>query len=229
MAGKTYNIMRHKDLLGLNNMTSAEMFSSNPEIGDIIFNTDIQSIAQYTVEGWQDLQKNFILTQFFYENWESGNFTQNNWQLANDSNNEWIVGQDEVYNKTYSSYISRNGVDAKYKNNKSQISHLYKNLTLPTSTKILLEFILKVVGETNYDYMQVYWLPSGTTPVAGTLPNSNYLISGNYENISDWTKQTIDLTQFSGQNGNLCFTWKNDSSVGNNPPSCLDNILISHQ
>jgi len=229
MSAKTYNKMNFHNLLGLHKVTTEEMFNLSAMPGDIIFNSDIQQPCYYSISGWKDMSNNDVLQRLFWEDFESGNFSANNWNVVDDTDNVFIVGEDEAYHGNYSAYISNNNLNAEYENNKTQISHFWKEIILPDSPKINLDVIWKAVGENNYDYGRIYILPTTITPQAHQLPDSQYLISGDLNGSNDWQKSTFDLSTYKNSTIRLCHTWRNDSSVGTNPGICFDNILISHQ
>jgi len=225
---KTNNISEHFAPVKHWVVTTAEMLEiETPEIGFEVFNSDINGKAIFGNNGWQDAFGNGILKNLFSEDFETGNFT--NWQIANDIYNYFIVGTGASYNGgSYGAYITNDDITASYNYNRSNISHFYKDIIIPTATKVELEFYYKSGGETNYDYGRVYAMPTSVIPVAGSLPNSNYLISSDLNNQTTWKKEVLDLTAWQGKTVRLVFSWRNDGSVGSNPALCVDNIKINY-
>ena len=222
----TQQIYHINNLLGLWNRTTEEMFNiQSPFVGATVFNTDLQKPVYYTLTGWADAVGTPILHNLFYEDFETD---LSAWTLVNDTTNKWMRGDDVKYAGTYSAYISNDNTHAQYNNSQAQISHIYKEFSLPDSEQIKLSLFAKIAGETGYDYMRVYWLPQGTLPTAGSLPNSSYLISDTLVNI-DWTEIIIDISDKKNTTGNLVITHRNDSSVGANPGGCVDNIRIDYK
>lgn len=108
------------------------------------------------------------------ENWSFGNFTGNGWTVVNDTTNQWYVGTAQTVNGTYGAYVSSDGgATATYNKTVNDVSHFYKNFTIPSSaTTAYLIFDWKCWGEnaagaTQYDYGAICIVDTGTTPVAG--------------------------------------------------------------
>lgn len=130
----------------------------------------------------------------------------------------------------------------------TQVSHFYKDFTFTSAST--LSFNWKCWGEngsgtaTNYDYGTVVIAATTTTPVAGTEVSTTQATVGGNGRIgattnqgkfnegyggSDnlWRTETISLSAYSGQTKRLIFTWKNDTSVGDQPGFVVDNIKIT--
>ena len=224
---QTYQVSKFKNLLGIAEYTNSQMFALSPSISDIIFNTDLQIICVYTLYGWQDLQDNPILQTLFFDDFEDGIFDK--WTVVNDNNNQFIIGTDKKYQGTYGAYISNNGVNAQYTNNQTQISHIYTDINFPDAELIQLELFWLGMGEVNYDYGRIYIMPATVTPQAHVLPDSQYLVSGDLNNNTNWKKEIIDLTDYKNTTQRLVLTWRNDGSVGQNPAICIDNIIVGYK
>jgi hypothetical protein len=228
MNNETHKPSFFHNVIKLMNVTTAEMYAiPNVAIGFVVFNTDIQKTAVYTNNSWVDCSGNPILNILFSEDFETGDFS--NWNVVNDDENKWIVGQAEKYSGTNGAYISNDNIYARYTQNRTQISHFWKEFTFPVSTQIQMEIMWKCLGEINYDYGRVYAFPDSEEPVAHEFPLGSYLISSNLNNSVSWQKEIIDLTAFSGQTKRIVNTWRNDGSQGNNPAICLDNIKIIYK
>lgn len=188
----------------------------------------------------------------FNETWESSGFTQNSWTVVNNTTNVWVVGQAQNNGGTSSAYISDDGgTTASYTINVANVSHFYKDFTFNSSlNRVYLEFDWKCQGEnaagaTQYDYGAVVITTTGTTPVAGTEVSTTQATGGGNGRIgandnlgkfnlnygtnpgTTWNTERIDLTDYIGQTKRIVFTWKNDGSVGADPPFVVDNIKIT--
>ncbi len=160
------------------------------------------------------------------EDWE-GTHT---WTLVNGSQtNKWYVGTATAHGGTKSIYISNNSSANAYTITSASIVHFYKNITLPANaTNITVKFDWKGNGESNYDYLNVYLVPTTTTPVAGTALTTGQ-IGGPYNLQNIFITQTITgLDASAGSTQRLVFSWKNDASVGTQPPAAIDNIIVSY-
>jgi len=185
------------------------------------------------------------------EGFESGDFTTNSWVTVNHTINKWYVGTAQSKTGTYSAYISNDlGVSATYNNSTSQVSHFYKDFTFSaTSTNIILSFDWKCGGEngsgrTSYDYGTVVIADTTTSVIAGSevitaaastggngrigavTNNNKFNVNYGTNPATEWNNESIDLSAYAGQTKRLIFTWKNDSSIGINPPMIIDNISI---
>ncbi len=168
------------------------------------------------------------ITSFpFTENFEGGNF--NNWIVVNGTQtNQWAVGTATNNGGSYSAYVSNDGgITNAYTITATSVTHFYRDITFPSSGEFHLAFNWKGVGETSlYDYLRVFLVDVTTTPVAGTLLTSGQ-IGSDYYNQATW--QSVDLTFASGNLGTtkrLVFSWRNDLSLGTQPPAAIDNIQI---
>jgi hypothetical protein len=210
-----------------------------------------QLINKHGQLGVYKIDEAISITQFD-EDFESSGFTENAWTVVNDSENIWVVGQAENNGGTSAAYVSNNGgTSATYNINNAEVSHFYKDFTIPSNAEsITLTFDWKCQGEnaaaaTQYDYGTVVIAPIGTTPVAGTevttvqtggaattrLGATTNLgkFNLNYGTTpgTTWNTESIDLIGYQGETKRLIFTWKNDGSVGVNPPFVVDNIKIN--
>jgi hypothetical protein len=153
-------------------------------------------------------------------------------------------------NKNFNAFISDNTEKPDYTITTANVSHFYKDFVLPLDVdSITLSFDWKCQGEnaagvTQYDYGAVVITTTGTTPVAGTEVTTTQTggaattrlgatdNSGKFNLAygttpgSIWNTETIDLSDYIGETKRLVFTWKNDGSVGTNPPFIIDNIRI---
>lgn len=184
-----------------------------------------------------------------YEDWESGSFGANNWTTANNGTNAWYVGTSTSSGGTYSAYISNDaGTTNAFTNTLTQVSHFYKDITFPDGD-VTLSFNWKAWGEnagasTSYDYGAVVITDTTTTPAAGTEVSTTKAAAGGNGRIggdptygkfnlvygganSNWHSESINMSAYSGQTKRLVFTWRNDSSLGTNPPFAIDNIALS--
>jgi len=188
-------------------------------------------------------------TVIFTEDWESGD---TDWTIVNHltAPNKWICDTAAAASGSYSMYISNDqGATNAYQIAFSggaapTVAHFYQDIMLPDGDAVLaLNFDIRSNGESNYDYVRVYLMPTSVTPEArnsafaadaSTDPYLNYRIGLDRYNavtltnsVGDWHNETIYLPyEWAGQEGRLVFTWINDGSGGNQPPGAIDNISI---
>lgn len=208
---------------------------------DTSVGTEPIAIDNVAVYSYLDFEN--IWSLYFNEDWASGNFTANSWNVVNDgtSVNQWVVGTGTHLTDDYSAYITDNSAeDPEYDISDVTVGHFYKDFVIDSEYSLArLTFYWKCAGEngslnTSYDYGLVHLIPTTTTPVAGTellaatrVGASNNL--GKHNLTSNWLKESIDLTDWIGDTVRVCFTWRNDSSVGTAPGFCVDDIRIEYK
>ena len=155
------------------------------------------------------------------------------WTLNNGTQtNKWVVG-DATGNEGNSLYISNDdGESNQYTNTSTTVVQAYRDIQIPEdSQSVLLSFDWKGVAESCCDYIRVWVVSTDYVPVPGTqIPAANGVqFGGNYNSQSNWTNQFFEIptTEYAGQIIRLVFEWRNDSSVGSQPPGAIDNIEVS--
>lgn len=171
---------------------------------------------------------------------QSLNFTDDfegslNWTLINgEQTNRWFYGDAATSGNGNSLYITNNaGKDNNYTLAASSIVYTYRDISIPQGiTEVNFEFEWKNSGETNFDYIGVYVVPTTYSPTAGimiTLPDGGTQIGGNFSGKTEWTtfNQIFNAASFAGGEMRLIFLWRNDAGGGLNPPGAVDNIKLS--
>ncbi|AWG24190.1 fibronectin type III domain-containing protein [Flavobacterium kingsejongi] len=169
------------------------------------------------------------------------NFTENfegtpQWTLNNGTQtNKWAIGTAANNGGTHALYISTdNGTTNTYNLGTTSVVHAYRDIQMPAAVDQLgLVFDWKGMGESTYDYLRVWIIPSTFSPVTGvqlTAANSGgQQIGGNLNNSATFANATyvIPAAAYSGQIVRLVFEWRNDNSAGTQPPAVVDNISLS--
>ncbi len=182
---------------------------------------------------------------------ESGaTFTANGWTVVNGSvTNQWYLGNVPTGFNNRSAYISQDGgTSHTYNNTSTSVVHFYRDITFPPDVpEFTLSFNWKADGETSsFDALIVSLAPTSYNPVAsnanlgtGLLPAPANMLGG-IPAPQLWNRTspaTYTYTIKGDDLGNcgqcvtkrLIFTWKNDGSLGDNPPGAIDDIsLITH-
>ncbi|MCX7954305.1 MAG: fibronectin type III domain-containing protein [Bacteroidales bacterium] len=175
--------------------------------------------------------KNFMTAQIpatlpFCTDFESG---ANDWTIVNgNQTNKWYIGNATAYNSQKSIYISNtNGATNEYSTTSSSVVHFYRDVTFPSTTyPLYLDFNWKAYGESSYDYLRVYIFNTTEVPIAGTLPSSGS-IGSNFNLQSNWQSASLLLPDsLKGKTKRIVFTWRNDGSIGTQPPAAVDNICF---
>jgi hypothetical protein len=168
----------------------------------------------------------------FFEDFETG--ASSRWEVMSgaDAVNKWVIGGTNTYYEgSRSAYISSNGSTYGYNQEAPSMSILYRIIVFPSQTTTFsISFRYKGIGETSYDYMDVYLLPADegfSTP----FPTSYRIGSTRYSgtNYTNWTLVNItslSATTYSGKTYRLVFKWENDNLESNGPPAAIDDVIV---
>lgn len=200
-------------------------------------------------EAYVRLYESWESNSFTTNGWTVVNDTTNVWVIG--------TAENRTSGGVRSAYISSNGgASASYTITTTNVSHMYVDITIPSNINdVVLVFDWKSWGEdaagvTQYDYGTVVITDTSTTPTAGSevsttlaiLDSTNRPIgngrigaitnNGKFNLTyggadSNWRREVISLKNYIGLTKRLVFTWKNDGSVGNQPPFVLDDIKIA--
>jgi len=163
------------------------------------------------------------------------NFASNDFGFVNGSQtNQWAYGT-ATGNPANAIYVSNDGgTTNNYNTGAASVVHAYRDITIPSgSTLANFSFDWKANGESCCDYLRVWLVPTSYTPTAGsqiTVDPSRIQVGGNLNQQSSWqtySNNALDVSSFAGQTMRLVFEWRNDGSVGTNPPAAVDNINIA--
>jgi subtilisin-like proprotein convertase family protein len=163
-------------------------------------------------------------------------------QSTGSTDNRWYVGTATFTAGSRGCYISNNGgVNNQYTTGTSfspttaRIQYFWKTVNFPAGqTQITLSFKWRCVGENGtgndqYDFLRVYVVPATTTITAGSfLPSANIVGAVKYNLQS--TYQTVTLTlpaSLAGTSQKLAFCWRNDATLGSQPPAAVDEISLT--
>jgi len=191
-------------------------------------------------------------TVLFTEDFENGN---SDWVFVNHNvaPNAWYRGTATAKTGSYSVYVSNTGGTTYNYQGTTQGGvaansrvHVYRNVSIPVNVAYInLNFDIRCTGESTYDYVRVYFMPSNVTPeastsnytVSGTDPYAQYRIGLERYNSATLTNPTggwnnVDVSinsSWSGQTGRLVFTWLCDNNQAHQPPGAIDNITLTYQ
>lgn len=179
---------------------------------------------------------------------ESGaTFAANGWTntSGNATRNQWVVnnGATAGFSGARCAYVSndRNGTPPPftYSTGAARATHFYRNITIPAGqTDIQLSFNWIGEGESSYDKMRVWIVPTTVTPTygnaivaTGVAPTGNIQVgSTDYSVQGTWTTASFNLPAiYAGTTVRLVFEWTNDGSFGTQPPAAIDNISLISQ
>ncbi len=151
------------------------------------------------------------------------------WTIANGSQtNKWYIGTTSFCSGANAAFVGTASTNNTYTITSTSTVHLYRDFTFPAGqTQITLTFDYKAQGESIYDYMSVYLVPTATNPTAGTVLAAGRIGLTYYNLVGSCTNYSITIpASAAGTTQRLVFSWINDNSVGTNPPATLDNVTI---
>ncbi|WP_395056594.1 GEVED domain-containing protein [Flavobacterium sp.] len=175
---------------------------------------------------------------------ESGTtFASNGWTNTSGTatRNQWIcnTGATVGFSGTRCAYVSQNSGGTPpphtYDVTAARATHVYRDITIPAGeSNIALSFTWIGQGETSFDRLRVWVVPTTVTPAygtgittSGTAPTGNIQIGGDLNSQGTWTTANLTLpTAYAGTTVRLVFEWTNDGSGGTQPPGAIDNISL---
>ena len=159
----------------------------------------------------------------------------NSFSLVNGTQaNQWVNGS-AAGNPGNSIYISNDaGATNAYTLGSSSVTQAYRDIAIPAGTSLAsLSFDWNANGESGYDYLRVWLVPTSFIPTAGaqiTTGSGRIQVGTNFGLKTTWqnySNATLDLSSFANSTMRLVFEWKNDSSGGAQTPAAIDNISLS--
>ncbi|PLX11336.1 MAG: hypothetical protein C0594_03820 [Marinilabiliales bacterium] len=215
---------KHQFDIVLNDITNGDNISGNASV--VIVN-DL---------GTNDYASNYAISTTlcpgsFDGTFETGTtFADNAWTVVNDATNQWEIGTAANNGGSNGAYISNDGGTSNtYDNSITQVSHFYVDYAFPAGETVIdLSFDWKCDGESSYDNLKVFLVPTSTTPTAGTSLSTGQIGDTYYSEQLTWTNESITIDgSNAGSTMRLVFSWKNDGLYGDSPPIAVDNISIT--
>jgi hypothetical protein len=165
-------------------------------------------------------------------------YTVNGWTIVNgNQTNRWAVntgagathGSQAIY---ITNDCSLNPPPHFYTiSSATSVVHFYRDITVPAGEPYLtISFSLKVQGEgttTQYDYLDIFIAPTSVTPTAGTEVSATYRVARYNLQSNTWVSRTVQPCASYTGTVRVIFSWRNDGSLGTQPPAALDQIHIT--
>ncbi|MBO7651763.1 MAG: T9SS type A sorting domain-containing protein [Bacteroidales bacterium] len=160
------------------------------------------------------------------------------WILLNGTHtNKWYIGTASNNGGANGLYVSNdNGVTNAYTISAASNVYAYRSINIPSTTEYFISFDWMAKGESCCDYLRAFLVPTSVVinvnqengiTTNTTTPDGWYDISEivKMNDVTEWQHSEKVMTINSGFY-NLVFYWRNDGSVGTNPPASIDNINI---
>ncbi len=172
-------------------------------------------------------------TQLVNPNVEGGfelgpNFSDNGWTLVNGTQtNKWFLGTvPSGYQGARCAYISNDAAGATYAYTTTVNStvHFYRDISIPSGhNTVTIRFKWRNYGE-GPDFLQVALVSTSTAVTAGTNVSGGF--TPNLKGFNSWQTTTYTATCVSNSSMRLVFTFKNNNSLGTQPPAAVDSISV---
>lgn len=158
--------------------------------------------------------------------------------------NRWVVDNAATagFSGARCAYVSNTATSPAphtYGTGAARTTHFWRDVTVPAGqSQITLSFNWMGNGESIYDYLRVWLVPTTFTPTVnnpitttGTAPTGRIQQGATYYNLqTTWTSASLTLpVAYAGTTFRLVFEWTNDASSGTNPPAAIDNISLISQ
>jgi len=161
-------------------------------------------------------------------------YTVNGWTIVNGTQtNRWAVNTGAgATHGSQAIYITNNCGGSppphNYNVDATSVVHFYRDITVPAGEPYLtISFSLIVQGEGCCDYLDVFIAPTSVTPAAGTQVSATYRVARYNLQSSTWVSRTVQLCALDPGPVRVIFSWRNDFSLGTQPPAALDQIHIT--
>ena len=150
------------------------------------------------------------------------------WFLVNGTQvNKWYIGQPSGETSSVL-FVSQNGTTTDYSLTSRSNVWAYRDFYFGDAANFTLSFDWKAMGETNYDYLNVF-IGSPVNPTAGSTnaPSGAVQLGGDLNAQSSWQHFTMNLDHsYANSTKRLYFFWHNDHTSGAAPAAMIDNVEI---
>ena len=172
----------------------------------------------------------------------------NGWDLISGTQtNHWMVGTAASNGGNQGLYVTNDGSSNAYTTSSLSYSYAVRALNLSDPGEYAYSYDWKGMGESHYyDFTRVFITPASETFVAGSVLGGNTYSfstatcpagwleltqSGATPNTlaqqSTWTTVTGTFSITNPGNYKMVFVWANDGSGGTNPPTAIDNVMLT--
>ncbi len=161
----------------------------------------------------------------------------NGWDLVNDGQaNYWMVGNDVNNGGSRSLYITNDGATNAYTVTSTSYSFATRTFSLAAGN-YFCSYDWKAQGESSYDFIRVALVPIDVQLTAGNysgfnntsaVPAGSIALDSSYRlNLQEnWQNHLEEFAITTPGLYKLVFLWRNDGSVGTQPPAAIDNVVL---
>ena len=154
--------------------------------------------------------------------------------------NKFMIGTEANDDGSKSLYVSNNENDYSYNVTSLSSTYAYRMFNFQTGVQYYITFDWKAQGESTYDYLRAVLIPANATnkdkiesgnsdgATYSALPTGWIAIDGGYKNLnSNWNSVGRQFTVPSNGEYYFAFLWKNNASLGTQPPAAIKNVRVS--
>lgn len=163
------------------------------------------------------------------------------WFFSNGSN-AWVIDSAVASTGSRSMYISNGGGICNYSTGSTCFSYAYREFDLAQGA-YYISFDWLAYGESSYDFIRVYLVPSSVAIPNGAAPDgssnsysqytstpANWIaLDGNhgFNMVSSWQNYNYEFDITTSDTFKLVFMWCNDASGGTTPAGAIDNVVFA--
>lgn len=216
----------------------ATILSGNPYAG-LFYNVDSEKYILWNFE--EDRFKQFVFedysTVYYKEDFEGGVLPAG-WTVVDGGENDWEVGTAAASSGLFGLYISNDGGTTNQYSSVGaglDVSHAYFDIDLPSGINAMfLVFDWRCEGEVGFDASQVFNCPTTFTPTANVEVvdgvDGDRIGKVQYNDQSTFVTELIEIPiGQAGTTRRFVFSWRNDSTIENQPPMAIDNVQIVYR
>ena len=164
-------------------------------------------------------------------------FADNGWIVVNGSEpNRWFVGTTGASGSGFGAYVSNNNGDSNsYSIGSASVVYFYRDVTIPAYvTRLNLGYSIRTTGQTLQDFVRVYQLSNTQTITAGgtILSQATPGFIAEHSVLTGYaifTQSVVLNPSSSTQVRRITFGWRNNGSVGTQPPASIDRISLTYE
>ena len=207
---------------------------------------DLNDISFYSASKFRDIHRNNIRLTFNtnIQSMVHDDFpyvddftTLNEWQLINGNlTNQWVWGEAGNRGDPHIYISDNNGISNHYTNTSPAMVYAAKLFRFEEGW-YRFQYDWLAYGESNYDYLRVALVPASVTLSAGTSAPSGFsynslpsgwiaLDGGQQLSMNAWWQTTFSEINVPAGDYMMVFAWRNDNSMGSQPPAAIDNVSI---
>ena len=152
------------------------------------------------------------------------------WLLYNGSEtNKWHFGTISASTTPVLFISNDNGISNAYTDTIASTVWACRDINFGNYAEHTLSVDWLANGESSYDYLYIYiGNPTPVTPGSTTAPAGATLLTGYLNQVSNYTTFTATFDgSYANTTKRLYFMWRNDTSIGNDPPASIQSVSLT--